>query len=47
MEILFAVAALVGLDVVALLWGADSRDSVDSREWKRMAEWRGFNSSRN
>jgi hypothetical protein len=33
--ILYIVIALVILDIAALRWGADSRDRIDSPEWRR------------
>ncbi len=33
--ILYIVIALLILDIVALRWGADSRDGIDSPEWRR------------
>ncbi|MBV9259358.1 MAG: hypothetical protein JO215_15185 [Ktedonobacteraceae bacterium] len=27
------------LDVAAVRWGCDSRDSIDAAEWKRREEW--------
>ena len=41
----FIVSLLIGLivfDVVAMRWGFDSRDSVDSPEWERRQRWYGF-----
>jgi hypothetical protein len=32
---LLILLALVVLDVAALLWGADSREPLDSLEWER------------
>jgi hypothetical protein len=40
--ILSSIGGLVVLDVVALLWGADSRDSLESAEWERRRNWEGF-----
>jgi hypothetical protein len=37
------IVALVLLDIAALMWGADSRDGLDSAEWARRRGWRGFN----
>jgi hypothetical protein len=36
-EILILVVGMIALDVAAFLWGADSRDGVDSLEWQRRA----------
>ena len=30
------------LAVAALLWGADSREGIDSPEWERRRDWPGF-----
>jgi hypothetical protein len=38
-EILVLMVGLILLDVAALLWGADSRDGVNSEEWQRNATW--------
>ena len=40
-SLLLALAALIALDVAALLWGADSRDGIDSPEWDRRRQWPG------
>lgn len=32
---------LVALAGAALLWGADSREELDSREWAKRKEWYG------
>lgn len=42
---LFLCAFMVGivlLAIAALLWGADSRDGIDSLEWQRRQSWPGF-----
>ncbi len=41
MELLIALMALGILDVVAVRWGSDSREGIDSPEWARRAEWAG------
>ena len=33
--ILYIAIALIVLDIAALYWGADSRDGIDSPEWRR------------
>jgi len=41
----FVIGLLIGLvvfDLVALRWGLDSKDSVDSPEWERRQRWFGF-----
>ena len=35
MELVALIISLILLDLVALRWGADSRDTIDSLEWKR------------
>ena len=42
MELVFIVIGLVLIDIAAVRWGADSRESVDSPEWTRRKSWRGF-----
>lgn len=39
MSILLFVAALIALDIAALLWGVDSRESPNSPEWARRLAW--------
>jgi hypothetical protein len=39
MEIIITVLALIILDIAALRWGTDSRDGINSEEWKRRQEW--------
>jgi len=33
---------VVVLDIVALRWGSDSTDGIDSPEWVRRQEWKAF-----
>ena len=40
--ILLVFIAFILLAIASLLWGADSRDGVNSSEWSRRQEWRGF-----
>jgi hypothetical protein len=35
------VLVLLALDFAAMRWGADSRETVESLEWRRRAAWRG------
>ncbi len=42
MEIVYGLLGLVILDVSSLLWGADSREKLDSPEWGKRRFWRGF-----
>jgi hypothetical protein len=39
------VILLIGLvifELAAWRWGVDSTDGVDSREWERRRDWRGY-----
>ncbi len=42
MEIIILLIILILFDLAANRWGADSRDGIDSPEWERRQEWRGF-----
>ena len=42
MEILIVLLILVTLAAGAWRWGVDSLDGVDSPEWERRRQWRGF-----
>ena len=44
MELLVVFSGLVLLALTSLRWGVDSTDSVDSTEWRRRHQWRGFSS---
>ncbi len=37
--ILILIAALVVFDIIAFLWGFDSRDDVNSSQWKQRQLW--------
>lgn len=37
--LLITMVVFVVFDIVALRWGVDSRDSLDSKEWKRRNLW--------
>ena len=37
--LIFIIILFVLLDVIALRWGADSRDTINSLEWKRYKEF--------
>ena len=39
MELLMLLIILLALGIAAQRWGFDSRDGVDSPEWKRRWEW--------
>jgi hypothetical protein len=36
------VVALILLDLLALRWGSDSRDGINSIEWERRRAWLAF-----
>jgi hypothetical protein len=36
------LAVLIVLDLLALRWGFDSRDGVESGEWGRLRAWKAF-----
>ncbi len=36
------LAVLIVLDLLALRWGFDSRDGVESVEWGRLRAWKAF-----
>ncbi len=40
--LLVCLIAFILLDIASLIWGIDSRDDIDSPEWRRRQEWRGF-----
>ncbi len=42
MEWIAVVVGLAALDVLALRWGKDSTDGLDSSEWEKRRGWRGF-----
>jgi hypothetical protein len=44
--ILFAILAVgvAAFDLAAWLWGVYSADGVNSQEWERRRQWRGFKS---
>ena len=37
--IILSLIGLIVLDIAALRWGFDSRDSINSDEWKRRKFW--------
>lgn len=39
MTLFITMAVFVAFDIVALRWGADSRDAIDSKEWERRKLW--------
>lgn len=42
MELIFAIVGLAAFDVLALRWGRDSTEGLESPEWDRRKAWRGF-----
>jgi hypothetical protein len=40
--ILFLFVLFVALPIVALRWGFDSSDGINSPEWERRQRWLGF-----
>ncbi len=42
MVLLVILGVFVVFDLAAWLWGADSRDSINSAEWERRQHWKGF-----
>jgi hypothetical protein len=40
--LLIFLAALLMLDWLALRWGLDSRDNIESAEWPRRLAWKAF-----
>ena len=42
MEIMIVLLGLVTLAAGAWRWGVDSSDGIDSPEWERRRQWRGF-----
>ncbi len=41
MELIVFIAMVLALAVAAWIWGADSREGLDSPEWERRKEWYG------
>jgi hypothetical protein len=42
MLLLLLLVMLLALDLAAFRWGVDSTDGIDSPEWERRRNWRGF-----
>ncbi len=40
--VIYLLIGLIVFDIVALRWGSDSSDGVDSPEWERRRRWYGF-----
>lgn len=39
MELFLFLLAIIVLDVAALRWGVDSRDTLNSPEWEKRLQW--------
>ena len=42
MEFIILLVGLIALDILALRWGHDSTDGIDSPEWERRLRRLGF-----
>jgi hypothetical protein len=42
MELLLLLLAIILLNIAARLWGVDSRDGINSKEWEMRQLWPGF-----
>ena len=42
MALLILLLTIIVLDMVALRWGVDSTDGINSLEWLRRQHWYGF-----
>ncbi len=42
MEMLIFLIMLLGVDLIALRWGATTSDIIDSPEWERQLRWDSF-----
>lgn len=42
MEFIILLIVLVAIDALALRWGIDSNDGIDSPEWQRRHLWPAF-----
>ncbi len=40
--LLIAILALVVLAIASIRWGVDSTDGINSPEWVRRQNWKGF-----
>jgi hypothetical protein len=40
--LLLMILALVALGIASIRWGVDSRDGINSPEWIRRQNWKGF-----
>jgi hypothetical protein len=41
-ELIIFLLVIILLDIATLLWGADSRDGINSHEWELRQLWYGF-----
>ncbi len=39
MEFVIIFLIVIALDIAALRWGSDSRDTIESAEWQRRNQW--------
>ncbi len=46
MLVVLLLVAILALDLATVRWGVDSRDGIDSPEWERRRNWRGFGGGR-
>jgi hypothetical protein len=42
MELLLLLLAIILLNIATRLWGIDSRDGINSKEWELRQLWPGF-----
>jgi hypothetical protein len=42
MDIVIFIIMLMMVDLIALRWGVNSSDTIDSPEWERRERWYGF-----
>jgi hypothetical protein len=41
-SMLIVILVLVALGIASIRWGVDSNDGIDSPEWIRRQNWKGF-----
>lgn len=42
LETTIFIIILIGVDLIAIRWGANSCDAIDNPEWERRQHWYGF-----
>jgi hypothetical protein len=42
MEMIIFIILLMVVDLIAIRWGFNSSDNIDSPEWERRQRWYGF-----